>query len=385
MRQYPWLKLTLYALGTVALAIGLWGFGIRLFVGDRDVNYGSYVPWGLWVAMYLFFAGIATGAFMVATLDYLFRIPLFRGVGRLALWGAAVTMPAALATIAMDLGQMWRIWHVYAFPSFTSVLAQLVWGYTLFMVLILGALLVALRWPTSPLLRPLMGLGLVLAVFLSGGVGALLGVNASRATWHVGMLPAQFPVFSLTSGVALLLVALGWFGDTRDARRPRQLRVLGVSLVVLLLVKAYYLWTDLSLALYTNLPGSADAVHLVMFGRYGWAFWSLQVGLGMLLPAVVLLLPRARAAGHIVGLMGVLALLGLAVARANIIFPAMAIPELQGLMTAFSGPHLSFDYVPSLMEWSVTLGVVGAATVAFLLGTDRLPLLGSERPTEVIS
>jgi len=36
---------------------------------------------------------------------------------------------------------------------------------------------------------------------------------------------------------------------------------------------------------------------------------------------------------------------------------------------------LNFNYAPSLMEWSVTVGVVGLSTLAFLLGTDLLPLL----------
>jgi Ni/Fe-hydrogenase subunit HybB-like protein len=74
-----------------------------------------------------------------------------------------------------------------------------------------------------------------------------------------------------------------------------------------------------------------------------------------------------------------LVLLGLAVGRTAIIFPAFAIPELDGLAEAFTGPHLDYDYVPSLMEWSVTVGVVGLSTLAFLVGTDRLSFLKSSR------
>jgi molybdopterin-containing oxidoreductase family membrane subunit len=77
------------------------------------------------------------------------------------------------------------------------------------------------------------------------------------------------------------------------------------------------------------------------------------------------------------GLAGVLVLVGLAVGRTAIIFPALAIPELEGLGEAFTGPHLGFDYAPSLMEWSVTLGVVGLSALAYLVGTDRLPFLKS--------
>jgi protein NrfD len=373
------MKRILYVLAGLALLVGLWGFYDRFANGHANANYGSYVTWGLWVAMYLFFAGIATGAYLVAALDYLFGVALFKGTGKVALLAALVTMPAALASIGLDLGHMERIWKVYLQPNFGSVMAQLVWGYTIFTLLVAVTLWLVLRPPArrdaSPLLKPLMALGCVMAIFLSGGVGALLGVNASRTSWHVGMLPAQFPIFSLMSGVALLLILIGWFGLVDDIRRPRQLRVLSIALIALLLVKAYYLWTDFSQALYQGGSHGAEAVNLVLFGRYGWAFWLLQLGLGMLVPLAALTWPRLSQNGLLAGTLGALVLVGMAVARANIIFPALSIPELQGLSTAFSGPHLGYDYTPSLMEWAVTLGIVGGSTLAFLLGADYLSLI----------
>jgi molybdopterin-containing oxidoreductase family membrane subunit len=76
--------------------------------------------------------------------------------------------------------------------------------------------------------------------------------------------------------------------------------------------------------------------------------------------------------------MGLLVLIGFGVARANIVFPALTVPELDALMTAFTGPHLSFDYFPSLMEWAVTIGIIGLAVLAFVIGTDRLKLTRAE-------
>src|SRR3972149_4435436 len=128
------IKRILYLLAVIALVLGLYGFASRLLFGERDVSYGSYVNWGLWVAMYLFFAGLAAGAFMAASLDYLFEVALFRGTGRWALWGTVVTLPAALLLIAFDLGHMERIWKVYLQASFSSLLAQLVWSYTVFFI-----------------------------------------------------------------------------------------------------------------------------------------------------------------------------------------------------------------------------------------------------------
>ncbi len=375
------LKRILYLLGAVALVLGLYGFYSRLFIGERDVNYGSYVNWGLWVAMYLFFAGMAAGSYMIAALDYVFNVPVFKGTGKYALWGGMVTLPGALMLIGFDLGHMERIWKVYLQPNFSSLLAQLVWSYSLFLIVTLVSLVLASR-NNRALLRPLMIFGLILSVFVSGGVGALLGVNASRASWHTAMLPAQFPIFNLTSGVALMLVFLGFFGVVHNPeQRTRLTRVLSLLMIALLIVKAYFLWVDYSQALYSGIPQAAEAVNLVLFGPFGWAFWGLQIGIGMVIPIIVLIQPNLTKRGLLVGFIGVFVLVGLAVARTSIIFPALAIPELEGLATAFTGPHLSFNYVPSIMEWSVTVGVVGLSTLAYLIGADLLPFLKNK--TEV--
>jgi Ni/Fe-hydrogenase subunit HybB-like protein len=56
-----------YAVGVLALLFGLWGVYIRLFEGEQSANYSSYIGRGFWVAMYLFLAGLAAGAYMLAS------------------------------------------------------------------------------------------------------------------------------------------------------------------------------------------------------------------------------------------------------------------------------------------------------------------------------
>lgn len=371
-------KRIVYALCIVALLVGAWGVYDRLAHGHQNADYGSYVVWGLWVAMYLFFVGTAAGAFMIATLDLLFRVETFRGTGRIALWVGLVSLGAGLLSIWLDLGHMDRIWKVYLQGNLSSVMAQIVWGYTLFGFLLLASLYLAIRWPRHIVLRTLMIIGLPLSLFLSGAVGALLGVQASRLFWHVGLFPVQFPVFSLASGAAAMLVALGLFGPRDDPRRGQQLWVLSLSTVVLAVVKLYFLWADFSQSIYGNVPQNVQAVNAVLFGPYWWAFWILQLLIGTLVPIVILSQPRLARHNGWAGVMGALVLFGFAVARANIVFPALTVPELEALTTAFTGPHLTFTYFPSLMEWAVTLGISGLAVLAFLIGNDRLPLRGKE-------
>ncbi len=364
----------LYILASVALVIGAWGIYDRLAYGHLNADYGSYVVWGLWVAMYLFFAGCAAGAFMLATLDLLFDVPFMKGSGRVALWAALVTLGAALLSIWLDLGHMERIWKIYLEGNPVSVMWQMVWGYTLFGLVILLSLLLVIRQPDSKFLKPLLITGLALSLFVSGAVGALIGVQAARPFWHVGLFPVQFPVFSLASGAALLLLILGWFGPRGDPHRPQQLWSLGLLSVVLLVIKLYFMWADYSQSIYGGVPMNVDAVRQVLFGDYWWAFWILQLLIGSVVPLVVLIQRKLAVHNGIAGWMGLMLLVGYAVARGLIIFPALTIPELNELARAFTDTHLRFEYFPSAMEWAVTAGIIGLATLGFLVGSDQLPL-----------
>jgi molybdopterin-containing oxidoreductase family membrane subunit len=372
------LKRALYALSALALLFGLWGIFLRLTTGHREAAYGSYVVWGLWVAAYLFFAGTAAGAFMISSLDLLFNIQIFKGTGRLALWVGLVSLAAALLSIWLDLGHMERIWKVYLQGDLGSVMTQMVWGYSLFGLIMLAVLIVSVRSPESQVVKGLMIVGLPLSLFVSGAVGALLGVEASRLFWHVGLLPVQFPVFSLASGAAAMLAVIGLFGQREDPKRADQLLILSITTVILAVIKLYFLWADFSQSMYGNVPQNVQAVRAVLYGPYWWSFWILQILIGTLIPIFFLVQPRYARQNGWAGWMGVLVLLGFAVARANIVFPALTVPEIEALTTAFSGPHLTFEYFPSLMEWAVTLGITGLAVLAFLIGNDRLPLIKEE-------
>ena len=68
------LERKIFWLAAAAIVLGIVGLGDRLFFGHAHAGYGSYVVWGLGVAMYLFFAGLAAGAFVVASLDLLFKM-----------------------------------------------------------------------------------------------------------------------------------------------------------------------------------------------------------------------------------------------------------------------------------------------------------------------
>src|SRR5579884_3296440 len=53
----------LWVLWIVLAGAGGAGFAERLAWGHRLASYSSYVPWGMWVAAYIYFTGLSAGAF----------------------------------------------------------------------------------------------------------------------------------------------------------------------------------------------------------------------------------------------------------------------------------------------------------------------------------
>lgn len=64
-------------------------------------------------------------------------------------------------------------------------------------------------------------------------------------------------------------------------------------MVVMILVKAYYLSTDFSLCTYLfAVPQMRAGRRWILFGQYSWAFWGLQLFLGMIVPLIILITPK---------------------------------------------------------------------------------------------
>ena len=70
-------------LAILGLVLGSYGMVKRLLFGLNPVAFGSYVPWGLWVAFYLFSCGLSAGAFLVTTMTYVFKMERFEKIGPL--------------------------------------------------------------------------------------------------------------------------------------------------------------------------------------------------------------------------------------------------------------------------------------------------------------
>ena len=398
------LKRAFWVIGFTLFTVGLIGWGDRFINGHSHANYGNIVPWGLWVASYIYFIGLSAGAFLISSLVYVFNVKTYERIGRVALFTALVTLLMALLMIWPDLGHMWRAWHVLAYPNFKSPMAWMIWLYSLYGTILCAELWFLLRRDlitgaashsraarvyrfltlgardTSDesgardlrVVRTLATIGVPVAIMFHGGVGALFGVIAARPHWHSGLFPILFLLSALVSGGALLTFITAVFQEGTEGRSAIVLS-LGQLVMPLLLLDLLFQISELLVAFYGGIPADIAGLKLMIGGPFWWVFWVGQIGIGTLVPLYLLISRRTKSDPALVGLAGLLVALGFLAVRLNIVVPGLAVEQIRGLSAAIASPRMTMLYAPSLTEWLLLFGVLGLGLLLFGFGERWLP------------
>ena len=358
-----WLSRTLWLVALVGFAVGLYGLYQRFTLGHAAANYGSYVPWGLWIATYVTFVGASAGALAVAAIIFAFRAEAHYPAAHIALLVALAAFATAMLNVWLDLGHPLRVWKLMLQTSFTSVMGWMAWFYTLYAVLLLVGLWLTRSGKIPPLMQRFAGLVLLFAVAFAGAEGALFGVVGARAFWESGLTPILFLIEGALYGLGLVAAATFLMDRLSGDLAARFGRATLWLLAALVVVE----WAEFSTGLFASVPAKSQTLQTIVTGEYWWVFWIFHVGLGIVLPGLLLLFGRMKAlpvaaAGLLISSMGL-------ASKLNLVIPALAQEELQGLSTAFSGPGLSFSYFPSTMEWLVLVGTISLALLIFLAGS----------------
>ncbi len=390
----------------VAFAAGSVGFAQRLTEGHQPANYGSFMTWGLWVAVYQYLIEMAAGAFILTAAIFVLRLKPLERLARVSLLLALVSLIAGIIMVWLDLGRMERFWRVIAGPDWSSVIAWVVVAYTAFLIVGAAALWFAMRRDLversggagflaavarvltfgrtdvseaalrrdMQVVRVLMIVGLVPAIGFSGGEGALFGVVGARPYWNSSILPIAFLASSLVTAGAALTVFGAFFWPERSRRQREMVIFMGrltmISLAALLLLE----FADYSVGMYASIPAQRDAYDEILSGDYWWSFWLVHLLGGAAIPFVLLAI-RGKSPSWL-GIAALLVAAGMLSVRLNAVIPGQILPQLEGLDTAFVSDRLAFDYAPSVMEWLVSLFVASIAVLLFYVGYRLLPIGG---------
>lgn len=361
----------LYWLWFACAALGVIGVGWRLVVGERSVGYGSYVSWGLWVALYFHAVAISGGVFVVGVIGYFLRLPWLRDHLPVTLWTSAAALVTGLVAIGLDLGRPLRAIRLLFSPNFESMMAFNGWMYGAFLLLVAGCFVLARRAHQSGTvnddsgwLMPLLVLGAAMGAAFPSQSGVFFGVVEAKPFWSSALLPVLFLTGAVASGAAVLLLIATFLPGPAARLSDQPFRYLRWMTAGAALLYFVFEFGEISLALWAPNSPSREAVELVMFGPFWWVFWLVHLGGGGL--AVTLLVRGVSLQS--VGTGAFLVALTFVSARLNVLIPGQSLPELAGLRNAFHDPRLNFFYQATAQEYLVALFVGALGTALVYLG-----------------
>ena len=140
-----WAQPLAWLLALACCAAGVYGLMLRFEQGHAAAAYGSYVPWGLWIAAYVAFIGSSAGAFALAAVILMLRQEKYYGVARLAILVALAAFAVGMTNVWLDLGHPLRAWKLLLETSWTSIMGWMSWFYVIYGVILLLGLVASIR------------------------------------------------------------------------------------------------------------------------------------------------------------------------------------------------------------------------------------------------
>jgi molybdopterin-containing oxidoreductase family membrane subunit len=373
------------------LVLGIFG-AIRVFaVGLQVTGLSDQVPWGLWITQDLSSIATGAGAFTFSAIVYLFRIKKYQPIARAAVFVGFLGYSSAMIALALDIGRPDRFWHPLVYWNVHSVLWEVTWCVILYSIVLVLEFLPILfenkffdRWPklrvygilihkASPIFA---GIGLGLSLLHQSSLGATYGVLSGRAIWYKPSLPVMFILSAVAGGIAmtlLLTIIVSKLNNRKIISRELQFdisRIAGYALLAYLYLK---LWDWAATSYYSHSPGTTQALALLQSTTpYTRTFWWIEIILGGVVPAIILLNTQLRKNDRYTMMALAMIVVGVTVNRWNVTLSGLIAPPQWS--PGVLGFVLSASYLPTWNEIIVSVGIIAYALLAFSFGVKYLPI-----------
>ncbi len=395
-------KNTALGISILLLLISLAGWGYQLSQGLIVTNMRNPFSWGLYIATFAFFVGIAAGGLIVSSSVYLFNLEKLKPFTRIASLSAFASTLAAGAMVLPDMGRVDRILNIFLHPNLGSPLVWDVVVISIYLVITFLSVYMQLLpdwketgrgfwngWTKSKSLSEVQAfsqkwskrvamVGLPFAILIHTVTALIFATQASRDWWNTAVLPPDFISVAVASGTALVLViSLLVVGKEGFVEHQGAFCTLASIVAGALVVHFFLVAVDLIVEGWWGKPGSRDVLSLV-FGRYG-GLYALEIVLP-LFTLFYFFTRKAQSSFNSLIAGSILLFIGVFAHRLMLMFPAFnAIPlslTLPG-MDINNWPYpvavgqfkegvpifaSSWAYAPTLVEYAVALlpfGLVG--------------------------
>ncbi len=330
-------------------------------------------PWGLWISFDLYSGvALAAGGFVLAGTFYIFHRDKYRPVVRSAILTAFLGYIMVILALLVDLGQPWRIWHIFIYQNLRSPLFEVGWCvvlYTAVLALEFSPMLFErLNWdiPLQVIRAVQIALvitGIVLSTLHQSSLGSMLLLmpETVHPLWFTPILPPLFLLTAIAVGLAMTIVESSL--SSRVFGHEVGLDVLGGLAKAIPFALGLYLVIKLGDLL---VAGELD---LIFTDTPENILFLVEITVGVVLPIILFSLASVRKNRTAMFWSAMLVVVGLVLNRFN--------ASLFGL-----APRPGTTYFPHWMEFAITVGVWAAGLLAFTLAVLYLPVTRHEVAAE---
>jgi Ni/Fe-hydrogenase subunit HybB-like protein len=372
----------------VSVLAGIFGLGALIIVWRLTAGLGATTalndgyPLGLWIAFDVVTGtALACGGYAVAILVYILNKGRYSPVVRPALLTSALGYTLAGVGVGLDVGRWWLLWKVplyfwhWNFNSALLEIALCIMAYIVVLWIELSpAFLERFTDSSQVFLRRLsrralpilerasiwiIALGLLLPTMHQSSLGTLMLLAGSRLDplWRTPLVPLFFLLTCVSMGYAVVVFESA-FSSVAFKRTPEtsMLASLAGAIVPLQMLVVLLRLVDLA---------GRGMVARLFAGDLRSTLVLIEFAL-FLIPAGMLLNARRRRD------------LGYLVRAALVMMFGGALYRFDVYLVAFNpGPHWS--YFPSVQELLVTVGLVAAEVIAYILIVRAFPILTGGR------
>lgn len=347
------------------IALGVFFYLRQLDQGLGITGLSRDVSWGLYIAQFTFFVGIAASAVMVVLPYYLHDYKQF---GRITILGEFLAITAVILCtlfIFVDLGQPARVFNILLYPTPWSLMFWdmiCLGGYLLLNAVIAFFTLSAEREesPVPAWIKPLVLISIPWAISIHTVTAFLYSGLPGRSFWLTAILAPRFLASAFASGPALLILLcllLRWL-TSYDAGE-QAIQKLAVIVTYALTINVFFLLVETFTVFYSRIPEHMEHFEFLFAGLGGNQSLMPWMWLSALFPFIalaLLLVPAWRTNTALLPVACILVIVSLWIEKGLGLMIGGFVPSSLGAVT---------QYTPTMPEWCIVFGVwaIGALLI----------------------
>jgi len=356
----------LVAVLTVAfIALFVIGVAIYLVHGHHAYGVTRQHPWGLLIAVYIFFVVSSTGLCIIGSLGDVFGFKDYELISKRAIFGSIVTILAGFAVIAFEIGHPVRmlIYNVLS-PGLTSAIWWMGTLYGIYLTFMIVEFIFLLKGDMKK--AKIFGLtGLLVGLAAHSNLGSVFGFLNARPISNGVFYPTYFILTAFITGVYLAYIMMGFRYKLDFPAEVKKMleglaKIQGLLISILIFFVAWKMLTDV----YGGMPNRAEvAVHIF----HSWTFWT-EVILAMAIPLFIILRDMGKSPvlffwASLSGMVGIFFM------RYNLVHDTQLKPLQMMKIEEYQLTPEWVHYFPSATEMMISLGGLGLCVAMYYVGT----------------